>query len=529
MEFDWLRALVTVAFGALAGGITNRIAVWMIFHPYRPPKILGRPVRWLQGAVPKNQKRLADSVGGVVGGALLTPEDITSELRELESAFGERLRELAVELTEGEQPALADLLPEPALVEVREILTQILGQGREFLAGTLDSPDFGDESGRLLESIRESLSDESLARTLEPERIAAIRDTMDGWLARLADSSAFEMTVRRHLDEAARQLLRPHRTFEQLIPSGLVAALEHAIKDYLPVAIERLSRLLDDPDARERIEHVLGELFDRFMQDLRFHQRVVARLIVTEETVTHALDTLREEGADRLGGVLREPEVQTAIARHVNDGVVEFLRHPPSEVIGGAGDPQVESALDALAEWLVRAARDPGSRAFLLDRLEGLLERFGERSWADVLHAVPADRVAASLAAGFRSDAGRVLFDSIAEPTADRLLHTPIGRLGRFLREDAAVRLADTLAAPAWDWIVNRVPEVAGRIRIAERISTKIENFSIERIEHLVRDISQREFDLIVRLGYLLGAGIGTGLVILDSLPVLDFLRGLFG
>ena len=112
---------------------------------------------------------------------------------------------------------------------------------------------------------------------------------------------------------------------------------------------------------------------------------------------------------------------------------------------------------------------------------------------------------------------------------ADRLLHTPIGRLGRFLREDAAVRLADTLAAPAWDWIVNRVPEVAGRIRIAERISTKIENFSIERIERLVRDISQREFDLIVRLGYLLGAGIGTGLVILDSLPVLEFLRGLFG
>jgi len=76
MEFDWLRALVTVAFGALAGGITNRIAVWMIFHPYRPPKILGRPVRWLQGAVPKNQKRLADSVGGVVGGALLDRADL---------------------------------------------------------------------------------------------------------------------------------------------------------------------------------------------------------------------------------------------------------------------------------------------------------------------------------------------------------------------------------------------------------------------------------------------------------------------
>ena len=135
--------------------------------------------------------------------------------------------------------------------------------------------------------------------------------------------------------------------------------------------------------------------------------------------------------------------------------------------------------------------------------------------------------MASALAAGFRSEAGRALFDSIAEPVADRLLRTPIGRLDRILREDAAVRLADTMAAPTWEWVAGRVPEVAERIRIAERISTKIENFPIQRIERLVRDISQREFDLIVRLGYGLGAVIGTGLVVLDTFPVLDYIRGL--
>ncbi|WP_419163269.1 DUF445 family protein [Candidatus Palauibacter sp.] len=529
MEIDWLRAAVTVAFGALAGGITNRVAVWMLFHPYRPPSLFGRPVSWLQGAVPKNQQRLADSVGSVVGGALLTPEDIATELGQLETAFQERLRELAIELTAGEQPSLADLLPEPALLEIRRLLVRLLSEGREFLAGALDSPEFREEASRLLDSVRESLSEEPLSRTIEPERVAAVRRAVEGWLAGLLDSAAFEATVRRHLDEAAGHMLSSHRTFEQLIPPGLLAALEHAVKDYLPVAMGRLSRLLDDPGARERIERLIGELLDRFMQDLRFHQRVVARFIVTEETVARALNTLQEEGADRVGTVLRETEVQAAIARNVNEGVVEFLRHPPSDVLGAAGDPQVESALDSISEWLVAAARDPASRAFLLDRIEDIFERFGERTWADVLRAVPADRVASSLAHGFRSDAGRAMFDSIAEPLADRMLHTPIGRLDRFLHEDAAARLADTLAAPAWDWIARRVPEVAGRIRIADRISSKIEGFSIRRIEGLVRDISQREFDLIVRLGYVLGAVIGTGLVILDTLPVLEFIRGLLG
>ena len=56
MELDWIRIALTIGFGALAGGVTNRIAVWMLFHPYSPPTLMGREVQWLQGAVPKNQK-----------------------------------------------------------------------------------------------------------------------------------------------------------------------------------------------------------------------------------------------------------------------------------------------------------------------------------------------------------------------------------------------------------------------------------------------------------------------------------------
>ncbi len=517
MEIDWLRAAITVAFGALAGGVTNRIAVWMLFHPYSPPTLFGRPIGWLQGAVPKNQKRLASSIGRVVGDTLLTPQDIASELHELEDAFQGRLRELAIELGEGEQPSLAEILPEAAVNEVRTLLLRLLSEGRELLISALDAPEFGAEAELLLQSVRESLSEEPLARTLEGEQLAAVRETVESWLVKLLETEAVEATVRHHLDEAARHLLRPGRTLEELIPPGLVATMEHAIKDYLPLAMERLGRLLEDPETRERVERLIRDLLDRFMDDMRFHQRVVAKLLVTEDTVTKALKTLEVEGADRLGEVLREPQVQTVMARNINDGIVEFLRRPTSSVLGAADDPQVETALDSIADWLVNAARDPGSRSFLLDQLEGVLGRLGERSWADVLRVVPANRVASWFAVGLRSEGGQTLFDSIAEPVADRILHTPIGRLDRFLREDAAVRLADTLGPPTWDWVARQVPEVAGKIKIADRISAKIEGFPLQHMEALVRDISQRELDLIVRLGYVLGALIGTILVVVTT------------
>lgn len=518
LEFDWVRTLLTITFGALAGGVTNRIAVWMLFHPYTPPTLFGRQVGWLQGAVPKNQKRLADSVGRVVGGTLLTPTDIAAELQDLEGAFQDRLRELAVELVQGEQPSLKDLLPVGAMEEVRGLIMHLMSEGRDILVTSLQSPDFGTEAERVLGSVIESLSDEPLSVALDADRLTAVRESLEKWMVRLLESEALEQTFRHHLDEAASHVLQQGRTLEELIPPGLVATMEHAIKDYLPVAMERLGRLLEDPETRERIERLIRELLDRFMNDLRFHQRVVAKLIVTQDTVTKAMDTLEEEGADRLGEVLQEPEVQTAMAKNVNAGIVEFLRRPTTSVLGEVEDPSVQDALDSISGWLVRAARDEGSRSFLLDQLEGAISRLGERSWADVLRVVPADRVAGWLATGLRSEAGHTLFDSIAEPVADRILETPIGRVDRFLRQDAAVRLADTLGPPTWDWVARQVPEVAGRIKIEDRISAKIEGFPLQQIEGLVRDISQRELDLIVRLGYVLGGFIGTVLVIITLL-----------
>lgn len=517
LSIDWLRAAVTIAFGSLAGGITNRVAVWMLFHPYEPPSLLGRPVAWLQGAVPKNQKRLANSIGNVVGGTLLTPEDIADELHDLEGAFRARLSELVVELLEGEQPSIAELLPTEALSEVRGILLHVLLDAHEQIAAAVESPEFAVEADRLLDNLRESLTDDPVAETFDGDRLDAVRDALDRWLRRLAESDALETATRRYLDRVAGHVLRPGVTLEELIPPGLVAAIEHAIQDYLPLAMERLGALLEDPDARHRVERLVRDLLDRFMRDLRFHQRVVAKLIITEETVDKVIATLEAEGAERLGETLKEPEVQAAMARSVNDAIVEFLRRPTSSVVGEAEDEQVQTALDAVAGWVVTAARDTTARRFLLDQLQEAVGRLGERTWSDVLRIVPADRIGSWLALGLRSEPGHAMFDSIAVELTDRLLERPIGRLDRFLREDAALRVTDVVAPRAWEWVSRQVPEVAGRIRIADRIEEKIENFPLAEVERLLREISQRELDLIIRLGYILGAVIGTILVIVTE------------
>ena len=515
-----LLPALTILFGSLAGGITNRVAIWMLFHPYDPPRLLGRRLGWLQGALPKNQERLARRIGQTVGSRLLTSEDVAAELRDetLRRAFEERIRALLEEVAGGDHPPLSELLPAPAVQEARALLRRALDGLHTALPAYLESAEFREEAATLLEGAASELGEEPLGESLDPRQVARLRGRIDQWLGRLVDSGAFERTVRRQLERGAEHVLQPGRTLEEVIPTGVVAAIEHAINDYLPVAMERLGRLLEDPDARSRVEGAVHQLLDRFLQDLRFHQRVVARLIITEETVDRVIRTIEAEGAEQLAGLLREDEMQDALARSVNDAIVEFLRRPTTSVFGSAEDPQVESALDAIAEKIVGAARDPAGRRFLLEQLEEALWRVGEHTWGEALELVPPERVGPWLAAGVRSEPGEALFERAAEATVDRILDRPIGRVGGLLREDGARRLADAVAPPAWHWITEQVPAVAERIRVAERVEEKIRDYPLSELESLVRRVTQHELDLIVRLGYLLGAVIGTILVGLSAL-----------
>src|SRR5690606_36246007 len=87
------EAALTVLFASIAGGVTNSVAIWMLFHPYEPPRVFGRPLRAFQGAIPKNKARLAAAVGRAVGTRLLTAEDLARTMSEpaFRAAFDERL------------------------------------------------------------------------------------------------------------------------------------------------------------------------------------------------------------------------------------------------------------------------------------------------------------------------------------------------------------------------------------------------------------------------------------------------------
>src|SRR2546427_12621023 len=142
------------------------------------------------------------------------------------------------------------------------------------------------ELERSLEPLAERLA-EKLADVVEgPGFEVAVEKyvTLERWVEDGLAHPELERAVREFVAGQRARLLRDERPLLERLPPGLVAALEQAIADYLPVAVERLGDLLTDPAARARVRDALKRFLDRAIRSLLVHERLMAKLRSEEHT-----------------------------------------------------------------------------------------------------------------------------------------------------------------------------------------------------------------------------------------------------
>lgn len=292
----WVDLAVNVVSGTLAGGITNTIAVWMLFNPKR--KRFG-----FQGAIPKNQARLARSLGKTVGERLVTPDDLQEELGrpDLRAAFE---------------------------VKLGEIVDGIIAS-------------------------REPLIDK--------------------------------------------------------VPPAVVTALEGAMGSYLPVAMGKMGSFLGQPATRVKMRTALHGLFNRFIDDLRFHEKVLAKLMMSERKFEAALDAIETDGVEQLAILLDEPMVREEISRTIHDALLTYLQKPISEIIGDVASVEDPEAGRKLAhatapfvwEWIHAQLPSLVQRLDVQAMVERKVMTFSVERVEELLRAVIDKELKLIIAAGY--------------------------------------------------------------------------------------------------------------------------------
>lgn len=71
-----------VVVGAVIGGVTNVIAIRMLFHPFKPYYIFKMRIPFTPGLIPKRREEIATKIGQVIEEHLITESVILQKLNE---------------------------------------------------------------------------------------------------------------------------------------------------------------------------------------------------------------------------------------------------------------------------------------------------------------------------------------------------------------------------------------------------------------------------------------------------------------
>ena len=502
------NGVFVVGVAVISHRITNAIAIWMLFNPHEPLRI--GPWR-LQGALPKNKPRLAKAIGKTVGEKLLTPADLAERLSAppIREAFGRALDGAVGKFLAEERGPVLDLLGPEVRAKLEVALGELARRGAETLAAHAGTPAFEDQVLRLIDRLRRDLGDRPIGDALTEERRAALHRTVQLWLASLVEGDAFRAQIEGWVAGQLDRMQGDDRPLADRLPAGVLAAIEHAVADYLPVAVERLGALLADPDAKSEVKKALREAFDSSVREMLVHERLLAKLFVTDKAIGRFVDGFEGDGFERLAATINAPEMRARITAAVADAVHTFLRVPLGERLRRLGPDRRAALAHSVADWLVLLARDHGSREVAAKALDRALEAVDRRTWNDLLGAIPHAEVVTVARSLVTDEAGRTRVEEGIRSLAVALLGRPLGRPIEWLGEANARELSGSIVESSWSWVQAQVPGVVAQLEIPAMVEQKINALSTEKLEELVRNVTEKELRMIINMGYVLGGVVG--------------------
>lgn len=530
MEFLGLTPIewfLPIFIGTTAGLATNAIAIWMLFHPYDTVRVAG--VRVLpMGAIPKEIDRIARRIGETVGNELLTSNDIALTLasESFRERFDEALRAALDSLLEREIGAPRDLITPEQAVGLEAVLDRLVDKVLEGVAVYLNSEEWEERVRGFAAGLGGEFRDTPLSAVLTPElRVDLDRGLQQLWSG-IRESPEFARVIGEALDRGIGRLLVSEKPVRHYVPAGAVNLGEAFVANYLPILLDKLGGILDDPDTRAKLQDTLRRFTDRFLEAQKTWKRVVGRLMITERTLAQTVEAIEQGGVDEIAALLREPEVQARVAESVNKGVEELLEKPVHELLGDVSPERAARLRNALVERILYLFRHPTTEEVVLARLNQLVGAVAEKKVGDVIDLLGEERARDLTDQGadwiletLRGPRVLGFLRAAIEHRTEWILSVPIGRLADYVPEDTVRRAERLLFDPLWGFLQRRVPAAVSSLPVARMVEDKLKGYPISKVEELIWRVSKKELVLIIYLGGFLGALIGSIMLLLESIP----------
>jgi uncharacterized membrane protein YheB (UPF0754 family) len=436
--------------GALIGYITNAVAIKMLFRPLNPVRLFGVRLPFTPGVLPKERRKLADSIGSMVDRKLLTPEILRERVirEDVRAAIHDSIARYT-----GKVLACPLGILDLAGKKEKDSLSPLF-----IFQDLLSSP----AGNSLMESFLVSLADYAgnskitLGELLGEERTGTLREK-------------FKLFIRENLESQAPQVARyAASTLDATFPILARQVLEFLMKDEIHRGLE-----------------IQGRIFlNNAITKLSTLQRFFISAGQYDKTLHERMPEIIDDLIGQLEVLLFDTDIRRRLVRFVEENLRELISRETSletisQIVSSLATSYFTMPLGEAVKKLT--AGDP--RTVILRIRNHIGQKEGRAEFRQIL-----------------DNAASRFFDAHKDTAFSELL-----RIDGPKKEKIDAYIEEKLL----QFINLRLEGLLKNINIRTLVSDRIDSLDMLEVEHIVLDVMANQLKWINVFGAILGALIG--------------------
>jgi uncharacterized membrane protein YheB (UPF0754 family) len=523
-----LISVAIIVIATLHGFGAAWLAIWMLFHPYQPVKLFGLTV-WPQGMIPRHRAKLAESIGKAVGNELVSQQTVFDAL--FETSFFKRKVEDFVEahtknLLGRVYPSFIDALPSQARAPILDTISALQYRLAEYIAAMLKS----EETTAAIAGFVDRQVDDLLARrvgdTLSEDQFERIVVFIQGRLTRLVNEEGLEEKIGRFVAGRLDDLARSSATLAETFTPETVAFIKERIDSQVPPIVHHLADIATSDNTRTQI----GALIKREVDDYYDQLSLIKKIFISRERIHREVDELVNKTLPkRIDEYLRGEAFEQEAESFLNTTIDSVLARPLNELVGQIESSRFDSIKQEITSRILELAKSEELSASVSTYAHEALERFRPQTLGAALQQLDPDSnqtvkqfLTKSLVALLSRDDTSRTINAILSSQIERLLVSPIGRLGDHVSEHSMKRASEALVVRITAVARERLPVAIAEFDVGGLVRKKVSEYPIEKLEELVLSVARHHLKTIEIFGAVIGFFIG----VLQAVYILFDVRG---
>ena len=491
------------------------LAIWMLFHPYKSVKLLGITI-WPQGMIPRHREKLAQSIGNAVGNELVSQQTVFDAL--FETSFFQRKVEDFVgsytsELLARVYPSFIDALPSQARAPILDTISALQYRLAEYIADMLKS----EETAQAIEHFVDKQVDELLDRRFDEMVSDKSLDRglrfIEEHLQRLITTDGFEAKVQEFISQRLDDLALSNATLAETFTPETISFVKDRIDQQVPPIVHQLADIATSQSTSKRIGGLIKLEVDQYYEQLS----LIKKIFISRERIHREVDELVNKTLPkRVEEYLRGPAFEQEAEEFLNATIDNVMARPFNELVGQFDAIRFADLKRQVSNRLVEILRSEALSTSLSMQVTEAIDRLRPQTLGTVLQQLDTNSATRAkellskslLSLLSRDDTARTI-NAILSSQIERLLISPIGKLGDHVSQNAMQRASSALVERITEAARERLPVAIAEFDVGGLVRKKVSDYPLEKLEELVLSVAQHHLKTIELFGAAIGFFIG--------------------